>query len=49
MELGLLAMAEIPLYFWYDTAEPQRTHAARTATAIRQLERLIAPTATTPA
>lgn len=41
-EIGLLAFAEIPLYFWRDAEEGRRTNAARVATAARQLERLIA-------
>ena len=40
-ELGLLVMAEIPLYFWNDIQDGHRNNAVRTATAARQLQRLI--------
>ena len=41
-ELGLLAFAEIPLYFWNDQDEGRRTQTARAETAARQLEGMIA-------
>ena len=40
-ELGLLVLAEIPLYFWNDEEEGQRTQAARARSAARQLARMI--------
>ena len=39
--LGLLALGEIPLYFWADPEEGRRTQAARVESAGRQLERMI--------
>lgn len=41
-EIGLLALDEIPLYFWNDIAEGRRTNKARVKAAARQLERMIA-------
>lgn len=41
-ELGLLALGEIPLYFWNNREEGRRTNEARTRTAMSQLERMIA-------
>ena len=41
-ELGLLALAELPLYFWDDEEEGRRTQSARAASAARQLECMIA-------
>ena len=40
--IGLLVLAEIPLYFWNDVEEGRRTNAARVQTAARQLECMIA-------
>ncbi len=40
-EIGLLAMSEIPVYFWNDAEEGRRTTAARTRTALGQLRRMI--------
>lgn len=41
-ELGLLAFAELPLYFWNDRDEGLRTNTARVAAAARQLKSMIA-------
>ena len=40
-EIGLLAMGEIPVYFWNDVEEGRCTTAARTRTALGQLQRMI--------
>jgi hypothetical protein len=48
-EIGLLAMDEIPMYFWNDREEGRRTNEARTRTALSQLERMIARDLSHPA
>lgn len=47
-EIGLLAMCEIPLYFWNDAQEGRRTNATRVETAARQLKSLIVRDANHP-
>lgn len=41
-QLGLVALCEIPLYFWNSAEEGRRTNAARATTAARQLEKMVA-------
>ncbi len=41
-QLGLLALAEIPLYFWNQADEAARTQASRAEAAARQLAKMIA-------